>query len=300
MDMKSPQAAPVDVPAAAVVHAHLAVTRGIMDLIGKSVLITGGSSGIGLALAKRFARNGADVWILARRLDVLQKAQKEIEQARLSTDQVIGILQADVGHEASINQVLTEFCEATGAPDYLVCAAGIVQPGLLVEQPLEIFQATMQIDYFGSVASTKAVLPYMISRKSGHIAFISSLVGFAGSYGYASYAGPKFALRGFADVLRTETLEHHLTVSIVYPPDTDTPQHEYEKPFQLEVTKEINKSAGLLSADKVAEAIYKGLLRKQYIITPNFETWFAYLISSTFLVGVIDSLTRNAIRKVNK
>ncbi len=269
-----------------------------MDLIGKSVLITGGSSGIGLALAKHFAKNGANVWILARRLDVLQNAQKEIEQVRSSPEQEIGILRADVGHVESVSQILTEFCEASGAPDYLVCAAGIVQPGLLVDQPFEVFQATMQIDYFGAVATTKTVLPYMISKKSGHIAFISSFVGFAGSYGYASYAGPKFALRGFADVLRTETLEHYLNVSIIYPPDTDTPQHEYEKAFQPEVTKEINKSAGLLSAEKVAEAIFKGLMKKKYIITPNFETWFAYLISSTFLVGVVDSVTRSALRKV--
>lgn len=269
-----------------------------MDLIGKSVLITGGSSGIGLAVAKQFARSGANIWILARRLDVLQSAQKEIEQVCLSTDQQIGILRADVGHEETLTQILTEFCEASGAPDYLVCAAGIVQPGLLAEQPIEIFQATMQIDYFGAVVTTKAVLPYMTSKRSGHIAFISSFVGFAGSYGYASYAGPKFALRGFADVLRTETLEHNISVSIIYPPDTDTPQHDYEKAFQPEVTKEINKTAGLLSANKVAGAIFKGLLKKRYIITPNFETWFAYLISSTFLVAVVDSVTRSAIKKV--
>jgi 3-dehydrosphinganine reductase len=111
----------------------------------------------------------------------------------------------------------------------------------------------------------------MIAQKSGYIVNISSLAALIGIYGYTAYAPSKFAVRGFSHCLRAELIPFGIDVSIVYPPDTDTPQLAFERSRIPEITKKINEGGGMLSPDKVAEVIIQGIEKKKFVIIPGFE-----------------------------
>jgi 3-dehydrosphinganine reductase len=159
----------------------------------------------------------------------------------------------------------------------------------------------MDINYFGIVNMTKSVLTEMMKRRSGHIVNISSVSGFLGIYGYTAYSGSKFAVRGFSDALRNELKPHNIHVSIVFPPDTDTEQLAYESQFKPEITSIVAGNAGMLKPENVATSVIEGIERKQYIITPGFEsTIFFWLqnFAGKLTYPILDWMVLNAWKKV--
>lgn len=271
------------------------------NLANKLAFITGGSSGIGLALAKHFAARGAQVWIAARRMDQLLAAQGQIQAACISASQQVGILQLDVADHDQITAVAAELESKAGAPDYLVNSAGVVHPGEFLKLDLHRFEWMMDINYFGTVYTTRALLPAMVKRGSGHIINISSSAGFIGVYGYTAYCASKFAVRGFSDALRSEIKNCGVSVSLVFPPDTDTPQLAYEEPFKPPITREVTKSAGLMSPDQVARKVLDGVDRGKYIIIPGFINRLSYSVVNLLGTGwypLMDWMVNDARRKV--
>ena len=119
----------------------------------------------------------------------------------------------------------------------------------------------MATNYFGTLHVIKAVTPGMIDRGSGHIVNICSLGGFLGVFGYSAYCASKYAVRGLSDVLRAELRPYGIHFSVVYPPDTDTPQLAYENPFKPPETRALG-SGKALSAAEVARTI-SGRCRSQ-------------------------------------
>jgi 3-dehydrosphinganine reductase len=268
----------------------------------KIALITGGSSGIGLALAKKMAAAGANIAIVARRPDGLQIASQEILNVRSDTDCFVEPIQGDVSDCEKITSILEDFVARRGAPDYLINSAGIARPGQFEDLPIDLFSAMMNINYLGTVYPTRAVIGSMIKRRSGHVINISSMAGYLGVYGYTAYGASKFAVRGFSDVLRAEMKPHGIRVSLVFPPDTKTPQLEYESQFKPEVTKALSGTSGVLSAEAVAESILRGIHRSKYIITPGLESTAFYHLSN--LIGVLvyplmDSLISQALHQTH-
>jgi 3-dehydrosphinganine reductase len=247
-----------------------------MKFAGQRVLITGGSSGIGLALAKELARRGAHVYILARDPQKLQTACLELEAARQSSDQAVGTITADVANQAEVCDALRAFAEENGAPDLLINSAGVAHPGRFEDIPLETFRWMMEVNYFGTVHVIHALLPSMIQRRAGHIVNLSSVAGFLGVYGYSAYGPSKFAVRGLSDVLRCELAEYHIRVSVVFPPDTQTPQLDYENQYKPPILKKLDETNKVLTPEAVAEAILKGVARRKYIITPGFDSTLFY------------------------
>ena len=269
----------------------------------KLVLITGGSSGIGLALARKLVIHGANIFILARRLEHLTSTILELKKNRIYPDQKIGLISADVSREKSTIRILEGFISKVGVPDYIFNSAGIVYPGQVENIPLEEFHSLMDTNFFGTVLVIKTILPSMLKRGSGHIINISSFAGFYASFGYSAYSSTKFAVRGFSDVIRAELKPRGIRVSVVFPADVDTPQLAYERSVQPEIMKEINSSAGMLSSANVAESILKGVERGKYIITPGFEPTLAYILSVTIgwaLYPLMDSLIHSAQKKINR
>lgn len=158
----------------------------------------------------------------------------------------------------------------------------------------------MDTNFFGTVHIIKAFLPDMIKRGSGHIVNISSAAGFLGVYGYTAYGATKYAVRGFSDALRAELLLKNITMSLVFPPDTDTPQLEYEAQFKPPITKILAGTAGVLSAQIVAKKILNGVRKRKYIIVPGTENAFLYHLSNFMgskVYWIMDPMVRDAARK---
>jgi 3-dehydrosphinganine reductase len=268
---------------------------------GKSVLITGGSSGIGLALATRLAGEGCIVAILSRQESLLQNAVEQITNSNPGSNLAVISLQADVTKRQELKSVLEGYTSAHGVPDIVINCAGVSHPGTFTSLNHEIFQWMMDVNYFGTVNVLKLLVPGMKSRRSGHIVNISSMAGFLGIYGYTAYCASKFAVTGFTDTLRAELKPYSIKVSIVFPPDTQTPQLEYEEKFKPFITKEVAGSAKLMSAEAVAAEIVRRVARGKYIILPGFEAKAFYLLQNLMgrrVYPVIDMLVKDAISKL--
>ena len=238
---------------------------------GQHALITGGSSGIGKAVANLLVQQGANVSIIARDSIKLETAKQEISASIIDSQQRILAIAADVSQQAALELAIKEAIANLGCPQILITSAGIAIPGYFQELSLDIFQQTMAVNYFGSLYAIKAVLPEMIAAKQGHIVLISSGAGLIGLYGYTAYSSSKFALRGLAESLRGELKPHQIKVSIVYPPDTDTPQLVAENKTKPPETKLITETAQLWTAEGVAQEIIQGMVQERFAIAPGWE-----------------------------
>ena len=234
-------------------------------------IITGGSSGIGKATAKLLASKGAKVSIIARIESTLAEAKAEIEAARSASDREVIAITADVSDRQQTEAAIQEAIAQNGPVDFLITSAGIAHPGYFDELPIEIFEQTMAINYFGTLYAIRAVVPQMQQRKKGHLVLVSSGAGLIGIYGYTPYSPTKFALRGLAESLRGEMKVYGIDVSIVYPPDTDTPQLVAESKTKPEETKQITATADMWSAEGVAQEIVQGIEKKAFAIAPGLE-----------------------------
>jgi 3-dehydrosphinganine reductase len=266
-------------------------------------LITGGSSGIGLALGKALANQGADICLLARDQTKLQTAHREVSRHKIRQDQRIMTLSCDIRDFPALSRELEHLIEGFGLPDLVINSAGVTYPGAFEELDVKIFHWVMDINYFGTIHVLKCLVPKMIERGSGQIVNISSQAGFVGVFGYSAYGASKYAVRGLSDVLRAEMKPRGIQVSIVFPPDTKTPQLAFEEPLKPFVTKEIAGSAKVLSAEEVADAILKGVEKGRYVIIPGLEGKVFFRLTN--LLGnltypVMDWMVARAQKKKNK
>lgn len=271
--------------------------------MAKHAIITGGSSGIGKSVAIKLAAQGYDIGILARSEDKLVTAVEEIKSAAKNDSQQIYYKVSDVSNNADVTAAIQACIKEHGAPDLLITSAGIAVPGYFEELPIENFEKTMQVNYFGTIYPIKAALPAMKEKKSGHIVVVSSGAAFTGIFGYTSYGASKFALRGFAEALRCEMKPHGLDVSIVYPPDTDTPQLHEENKTKPAETKAISGNAKALTAEQVADCVIKGIAKKKFGIAPGFEMKLLMRINSIFagaLYWYFDGVVKKTRKKLGK
>ncbi|MDY6937038.1 MAG: SDR family oxidoreductase [Cyanobacteriota bacterium] len=242
-----------------------------MKFQGKHAIITGGSSGIGLAVARLLAARGAHVSIVARDRPKLETARTEIEAARVDNQQQVEIIAADVAARPQAEAAIQTAIDRISPPDIFIASAGIARPGYFLELSPEIFERTMAVNYFGSLYCLRSVLRAMLKRQTGHIVLISSGAGLIGLYGYTAYSPSKFALRGLAESLRGELKGTGVNISIVYPPDTDTPQLAAENKVKPPQTKAITATAETWQPEDVAQAIMRGLRQKSFAIAPGWE-----------------------------
>ncbi|MEA3376860.1 MAG: SDR family oxidoreductase [Chloroflexota bacterium] len=274
---------------------------------GKNVVITGGSSGIGKATAKLLAGHGANVFIVARDQEKLDRALQEIEAEGDTEGQRYGAFSADVTSYEQVEDAIAAIVDTGGTPDILINCAGIVRPGYFEELPLSTFRKQMDVNFFGTLHTVKAVLPYMTARSSGHIVNVSSMGGVVGGFGYTAYGASKFAVYGFTEALRAELKPHNIGVSLVLPFDTETPQLEGEKkiqPLEMKILTGSVKPEKLsrpsefiaywvvvklffsggepMRAEQVAKAILRGIQKGHYLVLPDL-----LLKVATYLRGLI-------------
>ena len=180
--------------------------------LNQIVWITGASSGIGEALAVAWSREGARVVLSARNAAELERVRNAC--AHPERHLVVPLDLMDTGAiNAAAERVLREMKQV----DVLVHSGGVSQRSLAVDTELATDRAIMNLNYFGTIALTKAILPSMIARRSGHIVPISSVIGHVGIPLRSAYAASKHALHGFFDALRAETEKDGIRVTIVCP-----------------------------------------------------------------------------------
>jgi dehydrogenase/reductase SDR family member 7B len=168
----------------------------------KVVIITGGSSGIGLALAEQFGKAGSKILITGRNLSELNKAVTELQAKGI----FVSGFQADVSNEENNKAMAGEAIRLYGTIDILINNAGISMRALFSEVDLEVVKKVMDINFYGVLYATKYCLPE-ITKNKGSVVGISSIAGFRGLPGRTGYSASKFALNGFLEVLRTELLK---------------------------------------------------------------------------------------------
>ena len=179
----------------------------------KVVWITGASSGIGAALVRQFAKAGSRVILSARRESALEAVKRE---AKLSDDQAL-VLPLDLANHGSMKEKVDFAMAHFGRIDILVNNGGISQRSLLVETDFSVFKQMIDVNYLGTVALTKAVLPVFMAQQSGHFGVVTSLMGKFASPLRSGYCGAKHALHGFFDGLRMEHQKDNVNVTIVCP-----------------------------------------------------------------------------------
>ncbi|XP_033104764.1 3-ketodihydrosphingosine reductase-like isoform X2 [Anneissia japonica] len=271
-------------------------------LKGSHVIITGGSSGIGKAVAVEAVKNGASVTLMARKKAKLLEAQQEVEKyVQEGSKQRVNIIVLDVADEYSkVEQAFKEAVSELGPCDMLVNSAGVSCSKAFVDTDIEEFENVMKINLNGTVQATRAVLDQMMSRQRGRIVLISSQAGQIGLYGFTAYSASKFALRGFAESLQMEVKPYDIYVTVNCPPDTDTPMLQAESNDKPKETQLISETAGLFQPDVVAKIILKdsqrgvflsyvgldGFLLKQITCGMSTVISTAEALQQVFLVGI--------------
>jgi dehydrogenase/reductase SDR family member 7 len=183
---------------------------------GKTVWITGASSGIGEAVAYEMVPDGAKLILSARRESELERVKAACVEKGASADAIL-VLPLDVTDEAGMPAAVAKAHAFTGQIDMLYNNAGISQRALCVDTDMATYRQLFEVDVFGQIALTKLVLPIMLDQGSGHLAVTSSVAGKLGVRNRTGYCAAKHAMMGFFDALRTEVAHAGLFVTTVTP-----------------------------------------------------------------------------------
>jgi 3-dehydrosphinganine reductase len=242
-------------------------------------IITGGSSGIGLSIACLLAKEGVSVSILARDQERLAAAKNQI--CSVAADEAgVEAISCDVRSMRACQAAVQRAISLHGLPNWAISCAGIVKPGTFSSLSIEDHLAQLNSNFIGSLNFASAVVPVMKNRGSARLVFVASGAALVGIYGYSGYAPSKFAVRGLAEVLRVELREYAISVTLALPPDTNTPQLEFETKLRPTPTKEIAGVAGVWDADKVALAIVTGARKSRFIVAPGVQLRFLSSVHS--------------------
>jgi 3-dehydrosphinganine reductase len=253
-------------------------------------VVTGGSSGIGLATAKILAARGMRVVLVARTPSKLDAAVAEVREAAPGAE--VWAYPADLSSweetEAAFDRLLAE----RGVPDVLVNSAGVIYPGEFTSMPHQHFDVNLASGFWSVVNPCRAVASRMEARGSGHILNVSSVAGFLGIYGYTGYSSAKFAVVGFSEALRFEMRPSGVRVSCVCPPDTDTPALAFEHSLRPPETDVIAGNIKPVAPEKVARAIVRAIGTHKFMVIPDALSAFYFrlkgLVPELFIM-IVDS-----------
>jgi NAD(P)-dependent dehydrogenase (short-subunit alcohol dehydrogenase family) len=233
-----------------------------MSLSGRVAAITGASSGIGLACAKHLAREGVAVVLGARRTSLLESTANQIVEAGGRA----AIVPMDVTREEDVAALVAMAIREFGRLDIMICNAGFGYYGTIEDTPPDVMQRMMAVNYMGTYYGARAAVPVFRRQNSGHLVFVSSIVGRRGIAFMGGYSASKAAQSGLAESLRTEFADTSIAVSCVYPVSTRTEFHDaMERDFGHRVAGIGPKQ----SVDEVAEAIVRCIRHPRPEVYPH-------------------------------
>jgi dehydrogenase/reductase SDR family protein 7B len=244
-------------------------------LSGKTAWITGASSGIGEALVYEFVKRGASVVISSNDAPGLER----VKAACASTQSKIICVPFDLSETAAVEEIVSEQMKTLGRIDFLLNIGGISQRSRIDETPLWLDRKIFEINYFGTIALTKAILPYMISQKSGHIVATSSISGRFGFPLRSAYSASKQALHGFFETLFLENKKNNIRTSVLIPGRvrTNISYHALDQQGKEHGKMDDGLAKGISPA-RAARIIIRGLLRnKREILVGGGELIMLYI-----------------------
>lgn len=228
-----------------------------MELTGKKALVTGGSAGIGRAIAAALRAEGAEVAITGRRADVLERTARELD---------VWALPGDVSVEADCIAAVERFVERHGRIDILVNNAGFGHFAPLVEMEREAFDAVFATNVTGAMLMAREAARHFIRQKGGHLINISSTSGLKGGKNSTAYSASKFALRGMTECWRDELRRHDVRVMLVNPSEVLTD-------FSSVAGYEQERSQKKLRPEEIATAIVGALKIDDRGFIPEFSVF---------------------------
>ena len=237
----------------------------------KNVLITGGSTGIGLAVAKEFGKHGANLFLIARNPERLEIAKKQILDTIPQAGKVV-VFPIDVSIQNEVEMTVQRIIDQHSGIDILINNAGISFCGRLEDQSSEDHEKVLRINYLGALYTLKAVYPHLKTKPGSHIGFVSSVAGYLGVFGFSAYAASKFAVTGLAESIRNEAKDYGIGVTMIYPPDTDTPMYHQDIDSKLPECIALSESAKLVQPEEVAQKFLKGILKNKFEVFCNTES----------------------------
>jgi 3-dehydrosphinganine reductase len=274
------------------------------------VVITGGSRGIGLAIARECVQRGAaHVTLLARGIDGLEAAQTELltlhtnnnDNNTSGSSSHIQIVPVDVTDASAVKQVAQQVCDGTnkaGPPTILFNVAGSSVPQRFLDLDVKMFQTQMDVNYLGAAHVTHAFLPKMASGST--VVFTSSQGGQVGIYGLSAYAPSKFALRGLVEVLHMECAPDNICIQIAYPPDTDTPGYAEEMRLKPPECHMISETSGLWNPKEYVKQTYKQ--QNTHVCSQVYIYYYFCSPSLTrcpcFVLGILLSMLYSVAKKM--
>lgn len=263
---------------------------------GKNVYITGGSSGIGLAVAEQMAAAGSQVLIFSRNEARLREATEKILAVRRDERQKVLWYRLDVTDALVVAQVFAKSAADFGPPDILINCAGQARPNYFATISPDQFDATMKLNLYGTRHAVAAALPHM--RPGGYIVNVSSVAGLIGVFGYTDYSASKFAVIGFSEALRAELRPKGITVSVLCPPDTDTPGLAEENITKPAETRAIAANARTIPPETVAKALMRGMAKERFLIIPGFDARLSVL-AKRLAPGLVEWVMNRTIARIN-
>lgn len=246
----------------------------------RTAWITGGSSGIGKAVAFALLAEGTRVILIARNTPRLENAAAEAKEA--FGDEKVHLLAGDITDLSTWEGKARLMLQKHGPPDLLVNNAGITAVGALETLPPNALRQCVDANLLGHWELTRFILPSMLEAGGGTIVNVSSFAGLVGVYGYSAYSASKFALVGLSEALRMELKPKNIGVHVLCPPDTDTPQWKEELALRPVQTSRICSSAGVMPAEKVASALLQGIRKDRFLIIPGFRGKLIHLVARLF------------------
>lgn len=263
-----------------------------MDFRGKTVVVTGASSGIGMALALEFGELGANVAICARSDGKLKELAEVIESKGSKVEWCV----ADVSKEEDCRRLIETVVARFGGIDVLICNAGISMRALFDDVDLSVLHRLMDVNFWGTVYCVKYALPY-IQRSRGSVVGVSSVAGIHGLPGRTGYSASKYAMTGFLETVRIENLKKGVHVMIACPGFTASNVRfaalTADGSSQGETPREEEK---MMTAEEAAHRIIRGVARRKRFITMDFQGRASRLIKK-FAPAFLDRMFYNHMAK---
>lgn len=267
-----------------------------MSYHNKTIFITGGSTGIGLALARQLGQQGAKVAIFARNRDKLHAAKQLINNE--SPQAPVAVFEVDAQHYDDLKRAFEAAKQELGSPSILINCVGRALPDHFEKIPPKQMEDTLRTN-FGSMWNACHIALDMMKTTGGTMVNTSSVGGFVGVFGYSDYSASKFAIIGFSEVLKQELQQYNIKVQVLCPPDTATPGFETENLTKPEETKRISGNAKLMTPEQVAAYTLKAMQGKQFMVIPNFDGRLTYFMKRYFPF-IVNKIMDQSIKAVQK